>query len=49
MPETEKLQGVHRFAVATASVTVLLLMAGALVPAVYSLVFYKQLERRGEL
>src|SRR5271154_6033355 len=31
MPETEKLQGVHRFAVATASVTVLLLMAGALV------------------
>ena len=31
MPETEKLQGLHRFAVATASVTVLLLMAGALV------------------
>jgi len=31
MPETVKLQGVHRFAVATASVTVLLLMAGALV------------------
>ena len=31
MPETEKLQGAHRFAVATASVTVLLLMAGALV------------------
>src|ERR1700684_3899781 len=31
MPETEKLQGVHRFAVATASVTVLLLMAGAMV------------------
>jgi heme a synthase len=31
MSEAEKLQGVHRFAVATASVTVLLLMAGALV------------------
>src|SRR6202451_1031576 len=31
MPETDKLQGVHRFAVATAAVTVLLLMAGALV------------------
>src|SRR6202046_1482651 len=31
MSETEKLQGVHRFAVVTASVTVLLLMAGALV------------------
>ncbi len=31
MAETEKLQGPHKFAVATASVTVLLLMAGALV------------------
>src|SRR6202044_3166641 len=31
MPEPEKLQGAHRFAVVTASVTVLLLMAGALV------------------
>src|SRR5580700_8197744 len=31
MPEAEKLQRLHRFAVATASVTVLLLMAGALV------------------
>src|SRR6202162_785070 len=31
MPQPEKLQGAHRFAVATASVTVLLLMAGALV------------------
>src|ERR1700734_3086496 len=31
MPEPEKLQGAHRFAVGTASVTVLLLMAGALV------------------
>src|SRR6202451_2781863 len=31
MPETEKLQGVHRFAVATACGTILLLMAGALV------------------
>src|ERR1700719_5033569 len=31
MPEAEKLQGAHRFAVVTASVTVLLLMAGALV------------------
>ena len=31
MPETEKSPGVHRFAVVTAAVTVLLLMAGALV------------------
>ncbi len=31
MPETDDLQGVHRFAVATAFCTVLLLMAGALV------------------
>jgi cytochrome c oxidase assembly protein subunit 15 len=31
MPEPEKLQGAHRFAVATASVTIFLLMAGALV------------------
>jgi cytochrome c oxidase assembly protein subunit 15 len=31
MAETEKLQGPHKFAVATASITVLLLMAGALV------------------
>src|ERR1700683_3801504 len=31
MSEAEKLQGVHRFAVATASVTILLLVAGALV------------------
>src|SRR6202044_233829 len=33
MPEPEKLQGAHRFAVVTASVTVLLLMAGPLVPS----------------
>jgi uncharacterized membrane protein len=28
---------------------IFILLAGALVPAIYSLVFYKQLERRGEL